>query len=261
MLIVHGHMHTVTRLLKKSRITREILPPVMYYITDHGHRWIIIYLKRGGRMAKINSGILGPLSGKVSGVVGGSWRGVPYIRGYAKPGYSNTDAQALQRAKMAYIVEAAKPFVGRVFNPYYDKFLSKRSAFNQFISQNIQGSGALADVTSVVVTDGSLYPGSGVAWGGPSTYTFNVTWGEELGVDGALTDVAVAWMRDPISNRVFFSANGTRDDGTPGGLDVVTDAAFVALDYAEVGVFFAKMNTAGDVVQKISRNLSSYASL
>jgi hypothetical protein len=258
MLIVHGRTHTVTRLRKEYRIAREILPPVMFFIIDHGHRWIIIYLKRGGRMAKINSGILGPLSGKVSGVVGGSWRGVPYIRGYAKPGYSNTDAQALQRAKMAYAVEAAKPFVGRVFNPYYDKFLSKRSGFNQFISNNIQGAGELADVTSVIVTDGSLYPGSGVWTTGFATYTIPVLWNEELGVDGSLTDVAVAWVRDPISNRVFFSANGTRGDGDPAGLSIVTDAAFSVLASVELGVFFAKMNTAGDVVQKISRNLSSY---
>jgi hypothetical protein len=249
-------MHTVTRLRKEYRIAQEILPPVMSFIIDRDHRWIIIYQKRGGRMAKISSGILGPVSGKVSGVVGGSWRGVPYIRGYAKPGYSNTDAQALQRAKMAYIVAAAKPFVGRVFNPYYDKFLSKRSGFNQFISQNIQGSGALADVTSVVVTDGALYPGSGVAGRIPVEDVFTITWGVETGVDGALSDTAIAWVRDPVSNLVEFSADTTREEGT-GGV-TVTNATLAGLDNVEIGVFFARLNAAEDVVQKISRNLSSY---
>jgi hypothetical protein len=207
-------------------------------------------------MAKIPSGVLGPLSGKVSGVVGGSWRGVPYIRGYAKPGYSNTTAQELQRNKMAYIVAAGKPFVGRVFNPYYDKFLSKRSGFNQFISSNIQGAGVLADVTSVIVTDGPLYPGSGIAGRIPAGNVFTITWGVETGVDGAISDVAIAWVRDPISNLVEFSANGTREGGT-GGL-TVTNATLAALDNVEIGVFFAKMNTAADVVIKISRNLTSY---
>ena len=208
-------------------------------------------------MAKINSGILGPLSGKVSGVVGGSWRGVPYIRGYAKPGYSNTDAQDLQRKKLAYIVQAGKPFVGRVFNPYYDKFLSKRSGFNQFIAQNIQGIGALADVTSVVIIDGPLYPGSALTLTSHVSPNFVINWGIEHGVDGDDDDVAIAYVRDPISNLVEFGTNSLRDLGVTPGI-TISNATLGALAHVEIGIFFARTNLAGDVVQRVSRNLTSY---
>ena len=31
-------------------------------------------------MAKIKYGILGPLSGKLGSLIGGSWKGIPYVR-------------------------------------------------------------------------------------------------------------------------------------------------------------------------------------
>jgi hypothetical protein len=202
-------------------------------------------------MGKIVSGLLGPVSGRVGGVVGARWKSVPYLRSYTVPGASRTDLQAAQRNAFGFTVAAARPFVGRILNPYYDKFLSRVSGFNRFISENISKyvPGETPELPLAMVTDGPLYPGSGLAgvWNTYSTMT--VTWNTEHGVDGSDADVAIAWVRDPVSNAVAFSANATRVDGT---VDV-EDATLDELPAVDIGVFFIKMT--GSVVTKISRNL------
>lgn len=55
-------------------------------------------------MAQIPNGILGGISGTVGSVVGGSWRGIPYIRSKAPRRTDNpTPAQQAQRAKFALV--------------------------------------------------------------------------------------------------------------------------------------------------------------
>lgn len=203
-------------------------------------------------MAKTPNGIMGGIRGKVGGVVGGNWRGVNYIRAYAKPGYSNTDAQAAQRSAMGYLVAAAKPFVGRVFNTYSDKFLSRLSGFNWCIRENMAIARATDQVADLKITSGPLYPGSLVSAvrGGVSTV---ITWNTDTGVDGAAGDVAISYLRNMITNTVSFGVDGVRGDGT---VTIPNIAADVAGD-VHAGVFFVRMNTAGDVVERISTNLSA----
>jgi hypothetical protein len=206
-------------------------------------------------MGKIVSGLLGPVSGRVGGVVGARWKSVPYIRSYTVPGASRTDLQAAQRDKFGFTVAAARPFVGRIFNPYYDKFLTRVSGFNRFVSENIANyvGGDTPYMALAMVTDGPLYPGSGLAGVWDTTDTMTITWDTDLGVDGSNDDVAIAWVRDRYNNHVAFSANAARDDGT---VDVV-DASFDGVAAVDVGVFFVKMS--GALVVKISRNLVATA--
>ena len=44
-------------------------------------------------MAKIKAGILSKVSGKVAGVVGGTWKGTNYLRELVKPANPNTPLQ------------------------------------------------------------------------------------------------------------------------------------------------------------------------
>jgi len=206
-------------------------------------------------MGKINSGILGPVSGRIGGVVGARWKGRAYLRSYVVPGKSETDLQLAQRARFAYVVASAKYFVGRVFNPYYDKFLSTVSGFNRYCSNNIPKSPDYTAIPNYTVTDGPLYPGSALE----GTYdtsdgAIEVTWGAELGIDGADTDVAIAWARNRVTNQVWFSADGTRVDAAA---SITGIAGLTAADH-DLGVFFAKLS--GLLVVKISRNLSADAS-
>jgi hypothetical protein len=206
-------------------------------------------------MAKLNSGIMGAVSGKVGGVVGARWKGQAYIRAHVVPGLSQTDLQVAQRARFAYVVAAGKYYVGRVFNPYYDKFLSKVSGFNRFISENIPKAPAYAAIDNFTITRGPLYPGST-----PSA-TYNAVTGEvvfgkstENGIDGAADDVQITWARHRLSNVTWFGADATRSSLS---VTIGCNTGLVATDF-DVGCFFAKMN--GSLVVKISTNLSCTAS-
>lgn len=85
-------------------------------------------------MGKIAQGILGGLSGKVGNIIGGSWKGIDYIRikpsSVANP---RTVGQVNQRTKFTATLEfiqAIKPFIQKGY-----KFLAvKKTAFNAAMS-------------------------------------------------------------------------------------------------------------------------------
>ena len=165
-------------------------------------------------MARAMSGIMGPISGKIGGVVGSRWKGTPYYRAHVKPGLSRTDLQLAQRARFAYVVAAAKYYVGRVFNPYYDKFLPQVSGFNRFCSNNLPKAPAYTPILAYQVTDGPLYPGgSFLTTYNTSTGAAHATWDTGLGVDGSMEDVALLWFRDRVSNITYFFTNTARGSG------------------------------------------------
>lgn len=194
---------------------------------------------------------MGGIRGKVGGVVGGNWRGVDYLRAYSKPGYSNTDAQAAQRTAMGYVVAAAKPFVGRVFNTYTDKFLSRLSGFNWCVRENMAIARSAGVVADLKITSGPLYPGSLVSAVRGVSNTV-ITWSTDTGVDGAAGDVAIAYLRNHETNVVAFAVDGTRGGATA----TIANIAAAVVGDVHAGVFFVRMNTAGDVVERISTNLS-----
>lgn len=88
-------------------------------------------------MGKIYQGILGPVSGKVGGSVGGSWKGIATIKGY-QPVVSNpqTASQVANREKMAFVVLFAQAILATVIKPLWDRFASKMSGYNAFVSSN-----------------------------------------------------------------------------------------------------------------------------
>jgi hypothetical protein len=202
-------------------------------------------------MAKINGGILGGVSGRVGNVVGGSWKGVKYLRSYAIPGYSRTDAQGDQRDNMRYLVAMAKAYVFTVLNPYCDKFISRLSGFNWMIRENMPAKKLAATVETIKVSAGPLHPGSILTAVGTDG-NVTITWSTETGIDGSAGDVVVAWLRNPTTNEVTVDTTAVRSTGTvtfarPGKAGGETIYA---------GLFFARMNVAGTVVERISTNLN-----
>lgn len=89
-------------------------------------------------MAKIKAGILSKVSGKVAGVVGGTWKGTNYLRELVKPANPNTPLQQAQRGKMSFVVAVARQLVGDVLNPYLNKFCKTMSGYNWFCKENIK---------------------------------------------------------------------------------------------------------------------------
>lgn len=88
-------------------------------------------------MGKIYQGILGPVSGKCGGTVGGSWKGISTLKGY-QPIVSNpkTAAQVANREKMAFVVLFAQAILATVIKPLWDRFSSRMSGYNAFVSAN-----------------------------------------------------------------------------------------------------------------------------
>ncbi|MEJ2903043.1 DUF6266 family protein [Pedobacter panaciterrae] len=63
-------------------------------------------------MAKIKKGILDAVSGKIGPVIGGIWKGIPYLRQVPKKKNkkSNTPAQIESRQKLRFMNELLVPF-------------------------------------------------------------------------------------------------------------------------------------------------------
>lgn len=110
-------------------------------------------------MAKIKSGILSKVQGKVAGVVGATWKGQNYLRELVKPGNPKTPAQQLQRGKMSVAVKASRTFLAPVLSPFVGKFVKTMSAYNWFVKQNIaSGDSNSMDIKDLMLSFGTMTP-------------------------------------------------------------------------------------------------------
>lgn len=115
-------------------------------------------------MAKIKSGILSKVQGKVAGVVGATWKGQNYLRELVKPGNPNTPAQQLQRGKMSVAVKASRTFLAPVLSPFVGKFVKNMSAYNWFVKQNIATSDSEdTEIKDLMLSFGSMTPPTFIA--------------------------------------------------------------------------------------------------
>lgn len=115
-------------------------------------------------MAKIKSGILSKVQGKVAGVVGATWKGQNYLRELVKPGNPNTPAQQLQRGKMSVAVKASRTFLAPVLSPFVGKFVKNMSAYNWFVKQNIANATSEdSKIKDLMLSFGSLTPPAFIA--------------------------------------------------------------------------------------------------
>jgi hypothetical protein len=113
-------------------------------------------------MGKIAQGILGGLSGKVGNVIGGSWKGIDYIRikpsSVANP---RTEAQVNQRNKFSATIEFLQPNKD-FLNVGFKAFAVKKTAFNAAMSyvlgNAITGTAPnfIVDYSSALLSKGNL---------------------------------------------------------------------------------------------------------
>ena len=89
-------------------------------------------------MATILNGITGGFSGKVGNIIGGSWKGIDYMRSIA-PSVSNprTPAQVEHRAKFATIVQFLKPLTA-FLRIGFKSLAIKKSGFNAAMALNFK---------------------------------------------------------------------------------------------------------------------------
>lgn len=155
----------------------------------------------------INRGILGGFSGKVANVIGGSWKGVAYMRSQplsvANP---NTAGQVAQRTAFSDTVAIAQILLTAIIKPLMDRFAGQMSGFNYFVQQNI------------------------AEWVSAGVFTWanlRISIGSLLGVD----DFAISGSN--ASDEV--SADWTSNAGT--GNALAGDLAYVAVYNATQGVW------------------------
>jgi hypothetical protein len=162
-------------------------------------------------MGIIAQGILGAISGRVGPVVGGSWKGIAYLRGYqpqvAQP---NTAAQVAQKSKMRGAVDLAKSLLTQIIKPLNDRWAVRMSGYNLWVSRNIEAFSSLGvpDPLELIMSEGSLTPTliDFVTVTDGST-TIKVDWTDNTGTGTALaTDEAYIVAFNQTANDFAFSS-------------------------------------------------------
>jgi len=99
-------------------------------------------------MGIINQGILGGVSGTVGNVVGGTWKGINYLRIKAAS-YSDaqTEGQVNQRNRFGGCIALAKSVMDTIIRPIWNKKAVKMSGFNLFTKTNISVFDELGEIS------------------------------------------------------------------------------------------------------------------
>ena len=155
-------------------------------------------------MVKIKCGILSRTTGKVGGVVGGSWKGINYIREHVTPANPQTAAQQGQRAKMRMAVKLVKPVVSTILNVYVDPLVRRMSGFNRFIKTNINRIPANGGMANIILTQGNLPKVEVNAIERETTNTVAITALIPTHPDARPTDLVYGVARDDITGGWYF---------------------------------------------------------
>jgi len=196
-------------------------------------------------MGVITSGILGGFSGKVGPVVGGSWKGISYMRQLpASVANPNTAGQQAQRTKLSNIVAFARAVLSAVIKPLNDRFAEHMSGYNLFVQRNIGlftlgypdvgadlelSTGSLLGVDDFAATEGS------------TVQKFDGDWTDNSGTGNAsATDEVYMIGQNRTTGEVIAAPAGTvRSDATITG--VFTETCTSA-DLIMVWAAFRKAN-------------------
>lgn len=172
-------------------------------------------------MGKISQGILGGLSGKVGNVIGGSWKGIDYLRikpsSVANP---RTEGQVNQRNKFTVTLEflqAVKPFIKQG----YKSLAIKKTEFNAAMSYILNNA-----VTGVAPNFSVNYTDALVSRGGLS------------GVLNGTTDLTTA-------GEVTFGWDDNADEGNANATDRIMLLVYNPLKKESISVLDGNVRTAG----------------
>jgi hypothetical protein len=89
-------------------------------------------------MGTINKGILGGFSGKVGNVVGGTWKGIDYMRSKTnRRKFTATQPQLEQQLKFALAVKFVQTFTGLV-EISFGSFAIRKTGFNSAVSYTLK---------------------------------------------------------------------------------------------------------------------------
>ena len=142
-------------------------------------------------MGKISQGILGGVSGTVGNVVGGSWKGISYLR--VKTDHhndANTVKQIQHRAKFSACVAFARSIMETIIKPIWNKKAVKMSGFNLFTKTNLHvfdANGEIPDFSALQISIGDLPLAGNIQMldDAETEGGISVTWEDNSGVGSA----------------------------------------------------------------------------
>ncbi len=173
-------------------------------------------------MGTISQGILGGVSGKVGNVVGGSWKGIDYLRimpaSVANP---QTPAQMDQRSKFVKVLNFLQPLVG-FLRVGYKLYAIKMTQFNSAMSYILKNAVAgtypnyTIDYPNVLVSRGTLTKAEGTALTSPQEAQVVVTWTDNSGTgDAKATDKTLLVVVSENKDESVYEIDGAiRSAGT-----------------------------------------------
>jgi hypothetical protein len=166
-------------------------------------------------MGKITQGVLGGFSGKVGNIVGGTWKGIDYMR--IKPAnVSNpkTQGQLDQRSKFSTVLRFLQPltdFLKVGFKLYAIKMTQFNSAMSYNLNNAITGTypNFTIDYTKALVSRGSLVGAAGAAVASSSAGVVEFTWSDNTGSGNALgTDKALLVVYNATKGYAVYDTAG-----------------------------------------------------
>ena len=188
-------------------------------------------------MGTINKGILGGFSGKVGTVIGGTWKGIDYMRSKSnKRSFVPSQKQLEQQAKFALMMRFLQPLTA-LLRITFNNFAVKQTGMNSAFSYNIENAvaGTYPNYTiayaNVLVGRGDLpnVLGPAVTSGAGSVLTFS--WTDNSGVGNAQpTDEALFVAYCPDLKQSIFAGGATRSAVT-GDLNLLSFAGKVVETY------------------------------
>lgn len=173
-------------------------------------------------MGKIGKGLLGGVSGKVGNIVGGSWKGIDYLRVLpANVANPKSPKQVNQRAKFMMVIRFQQPLTDFV-RTGYKAYATKMSAFNAAMSYNFKNAviGAYPDYSidysKVKLSRGNLTGAMDAECSSSASGKLTISWEDNSGNGTArATDKAAVVIYNPVKeDAIFILDAGTREQCT-----------------------------------------------
>ena len=177
-------------------------------------------------MGRISKGILGPVSGTVGTVIGGSWKGISYLRSQplAKKHASSVDQldHQLRFSVVINFIQTMTDLLRFTFRKYAIKMSEFNAAFSYNYYNAITGTAPdyAIDFSKALVSRGEL-PNATAPAASLTGNTVYYTWTDNSGIGSAAnTDKSLFVAFCPNLNLTVFSTKGGDRSAGSGTLDV-----------------------------------------
>jgi len=167
-------------------------------------------------MGKINQGILGGFSGKVGNIVGGSWKGIDYMR--IKPAsVSNprTEAQVEQRSRFTTALQFLQPLRG-FLKVGFRNYAIKMTQFNSAMAYNVKNAiigvfpDYVIDLENSLISRGGLSGALNPSVSSPAAGQVAFNWDDNsTDVNTKPTDKVMVLVYNPDKNEAVYLTDGS----------------------------------------------------